>query len=728
MEFYERLPLQKLHFLNSLDFSQYKELNIDSGKKLDERKKNYEKMKNLCYSFIKANGQIKRLYKFTGDNNWNADGSGSGRLFSDGCGIQGLPKVIRGFLLKDTTVDIDMVNAHPVILLYLCKKHQIACQNLENYVLNRDEILSSFDDRDTAKKLFLKATNNDKFNKKETNQFFKDFDKEMKEIQKILTKLTCYENIVKDVPQNKVYNWRGSAINRILCFYENQILQVIISHFNHLNIEICSPMFDGCLVYLTDIDRSTIDEIELQINQQFSGINMKLLVKPHINQITMPDDFDIVDNRLLNMQTFDKVSSEFEKTHCKILNRSIFIRKHINENIVFSKQQFKCTYEHLVYEKFDKNEKIIKVNFISDWMNNNPTIRCYDDIGVYPNECECPSNIYNMWRPFEMETITEYEYKQSELNIILNHIRILCDNDDNVYQYFVSWIAQMIQYPSVKTICPTLISGEGAGKGTLLKLFSKMLGQAKVYETTSPSRDVWGDFNGRMCNTFLVNFNELSKKETVECEGRIKGLITDPHLTINNKGVNQFEINSFHRFIITTNNHEPINTKKGDRRQLVIRSSDEKCGDKEYFKMLHEILEDTDVVKTCYEYFKSIPNMDNFNSLPIPVTEHQEVLKELGESPIESWLRMFTLHNCQSEIIEMYPQETYNDFIFWCKENKIEFLIDSRKFGTRLTNLKISGVEKGRRTNKGDTRIFNIQKLEKYFNINYDNVIDNSNI
>ena len=57
-----------------------------------------------------------------------------------------------------------------------------------------------------------------------------------------------------------------------------------------------------------------------------------------------------------------------------------------------------------------------------------------------------------------------------------------------------------------------------------------------VFETATPSRDIWGDFNGRMASTFLVNLNELSKKETIESEGRIKALITDPKLTINNKG------------------------------------------------------------------------------------------------------------------------------------------------------------------------------------------------
>jgi hypothetical protein len=55
---------------------------------------------------------------------------------------------------------------------------------LDFYINNRDEVLSQFADRDTGKTLFLKATNDDKINKKEKNQVFKDYDKQMKEIQK----------------------------------------------------------------------------------------------------------------------------------------------------------------------------------------------------------------------------------------------------------------------------------------------------------------------------------------------------------------------------------------------------------------------------------------------------------------------------------------------------------------------------------------------------------------
>ena len=248
MEFIERLPLVKLHYLNSLTFKEFKPFCKTDAKNDDERKIQHKLLQQFCSNAIKANGQMKRLYKFTGNKTWGASGEGCGRLFASGGSVQGLPKAIRGFLLDGITCDIDMANAHPVILRYLCRKHSIPHEKLDFYINNRDEVLSQFADRDTGKTLFLKATNDDKINKKEKNQVFKDYDKQMKAIQKILTKLTVYEEIVNDVPATKLYNWYGSAINRILCFYENKVLQVILNKLNEKGIEICAPicLMDVC--------------------------------------------------------------------------------------------------------------------------------------------------------------------------------------------------------------------------------------------------------------------------------------------------------------------------------------------------------------------------------------------------------------------------------------------------------------------------------------------------
>ena len=571
------------------------------------------------------------------------------------------------------------------------------------------------------------------------NPFYTDFYQDTQKIINLvyLNNEAIKDIVCKDIDGGEENDWKRK--NRVMAYWcgiiENEITFKAYKYLcdNHI---IEKGFVDWGLDGLTIPFPNNYNEFEFHLNQmneyvrKQTGLERICFVRKNFkanelliscieerkNLIINADDYTEKITPQEEIKTFEIVAAEFEKNHCKIINKSLFIKELDDEVIMMSKEKIKTSYEHLTYEQI-KNDEVFKHVFIYDWLTQNENQRCYDDVGIYPRGIECPANHFNLWRKFPMESITEFEIKNDELQMILNHIKILCGHEEDVYNYFIRWIAQMLQYPAVKTICPTLISKQGAGKGTLLKLLREMLGNSKVFETTTPSRDVWGDFNGRMCNTFLINLNELSKKETIECEGRIKGLITDSKLTINNKGINQYDINSYHRFIATTNGSEPINTSKDDRRNLIIRSSDEKCGDKDYFNKLHQILEDVNVIKTCYEYFMSIEDMDKFNKLEIPQTNYQNNLKELSVSPIEQWLEAFTLENYDKEEVEMLGTETCNVFKDWCKNNGVEYNIDAKKLGVRIANLNIDGIERGKHTNKGWTKKYNIDKLKKHFKI-----------
>jgi hypothetical protein len=163
-----------------------------------------------------------------------------------GGSIQGICADIRGFLFRDITTDIDVENCHPKLLEHICNKHSIECPQLAYYNQNRKRILDRIPN---GKDLFLKSVNSDKRNATCKDDFFKAFDKEMKVIQQILYALPCYDYIVQTIPKDKTYNCLGSNINRILCRYENEVLQKMIKYVNSKNIEICSYMFDGLMVY-----------------------------------------------------------------------------------------------------------------------------------------------------------------------------------------------------------------------------------------------------------------------------------------------------------------------------------------------------------------------------------------------------------------------------------------------------------------------------------------------
>lgn len=716
MELIERLPIAQIKFLNAMKYVDFKNYAKASSKNEEERIKQFDMMKSFCTSNIKCRGEVKRIYSYTQTTPLEV----GGRLYC-GNSLQSIPKKIRGFLVKDIATDLDMKNAHPVILRYLCQVNKIHCPELEYYCNHRDEILDS-GDRDKIKTMYLCAVNTDEINKKTKDANFKKFDKECKEIQKQLTSLECYKHIVNTVPTSRNYNWLGSAINRILCVFENRILQEVVGFLNKKQIEILSLAFDGLLMYGNYYDNcEMLNEINILVESKFPGLNMKFDYKEHDNELEMPEEDDSEGSNWVEVEddkTYDCIKAKFEQSHCKIINKAMFLKKFENKVIPMKKEQMKVAYQNMKYEEVVEvkgEPKIVKKSFIEQWFDDED-MESRDEVGVFPTGLPCPSNYYNMWSPFDMELITDYTHNEEAVQLFRNHIKILCGNEESVADYFEKWIAQMIQYPAVKSVCPTLISREGAGKGTLMQLLTKMMGSNKVFETTQPSRDVWGDFNGLMSEAFLVNLNELSKKETTESNGKIKGLITDDTLKINNKGFNQFPIKSYHRFIITTNNEEPIETSKDDRRKFIVRSSDELCGNKEYFKNMYELLADENVIKSCYEYFKTIPDMDNFASIEMPITEYHSELKEMSENIIERWCREYTQENFNKTIIEEKSIDIYSVFMKWCEKCKANYICDFMKFATRFNRLKIKGVST-KKTKTCNYTVFDIEELKKTFSL-----------
>lgn len=363
---------------------------------------------------------------------------------------------------------------------------------------------------------------------------------------------------------------------------------------------------------------------------------------------------------------------------------------------------------------------IMEKPFIPEWTEMNPTIRSKDDMDIFPPPLICPNNIYNTWKPFAGEMLLqkgEYIKNPDAIVMFRNHILIMCDNNIENATYFELWIAHMLQFPAEKSICPILISKEGAGKGTTLKGISAMTGTHKYHETTHPERDVWGNFNSIMADSYLVNLNELSKQSTKDSMGIIKGLITDSAMTINTKGVPQYKITSFHRWIITTNNEDPIPTKKDDRRFWIIRSSDELIGNKEYFNDMNEMLQNEDNIKTLFEYFNTLKGADTFQKLKPPTTEYQQNIQDANMSIPERWLKDY-VSNINENEIEMTGKQTFQMFQQWKEINGITFEMNAIKLGLALSNMDAKDcIKKGRHTNKGATKIFDIKKLKKHFGI-----------
>jgi hypothetical protein len=629
---------------------------------------------------------------------------------------------LRQTLSLNQYVDIDIENCHPVILMQICKANNIECRYLTQYVEQREQILLDVCNkykctRDIAKKLFLRLSylggfdgwlSDNEIEVEDRLNFIQDYINELKCIGNDI--LSNNPELVKIVKAEKKKNEKASVMSIFLQEKECLLLEIVYNYLTKKSLinRDCVLCFDGIMIQKDKYNPDLLNDLSEHILSQ-TGFRI-IFTQKEMNQNYL-EELKLINEPLTE---FEREAELFERTHCKIVNKGIYIKQtDINSDvIIFSKKQLKEAYEHMSITDENGKSKL----FIDQWTQGNEKIRKYDDLNCFPEPLICPSNIFNTWTPFRCSTYTDsYTERKDGLDFFLNHIDILCGREKEVTDYFIKWIGQMIQYPAVKTICPTLISKEGAGKGSLIKLMVGMLGEKKVFETTNSSRDVWGEFNSKMASTFLVNLNELSKRDTIESQGKIKGLITDKALTINAKGKDQFEINSFHRFIITTNKEDPINTSQDDRRNLIIRSSDEVVGNKNYFNQLNKYLEDIDVIRTCYDYFKNIKDLDTFNSLPIPKTKYQDNLKLLNYTALEQFLMDY----CSSNVgkIEVSNKDLYSLFLDFINSNNIEYQITPLKFGVKISNLGIDGIETGKRTNSARTRVLDVDKIKKHFNI-----------
>ena len=669
---------------------------------------------------------------------------------------------------KGIYIDIDVKNCHPVVIKNICQLNDIPCPTITSYCDDRDGFLQRVCDHHEvnsaeAKNLILRLTYGGEYNRWLDSLLLKQqtprdamaeilqYESEMEDIRnEVFEKNT---HIIADVekadplkfknpkyktPEDVLRKKKKTCMSLFCGTIERHLQESCIKFlvdnkdFDLLDIVPCQ---DGFMIKFDLWYDDIMKELE-QVMFDKIGFDIELKVKEFDEACDIPVTAEEVKEDDDESQTeakveeewkakFRQIVPEFEKNHCKIVNKSLYVKTTPNGITFLSKSQLVHANEHIQCG-FHMGGPVC---FIDKWVRFNDKINKRDDMDFYPPPLICPDNVFNLWRPFDMELLTDsYPKHQEGLDFILNHIKILCGNDQVVFDYVIKWIAQMIQFPAIKTVVLVFISKQGAGKGTLLKLFRLMLGVCKVFETTSPSRDVWGDFNGMMASSFLVNLNEMSKKEMGDCEGRFKALATDPTLTINNKGVNQFKIQSHHRFIITTNKEDPIKTTDDDRRLIIIRSSDEKIGDKDYFNKINEYLDDINVVRSCYDYFKSIEGMDKFGSLPKPQTEYQNNLKQLSRSPIDMWLEDFTRRHSVLGVdkVERLGIETFADFEDWRRTNNITYETDVRKLGVALSNISINdGIARGRHTKKGETKLFNIQVLKGHFNIGV--MIDSNN-
>jgi len=214
-----------------------------------------------------------------------------------------------------------------------------------------------------------------------------------------------------------------------------------------------------------------------------------------------------------------------------------------------------------------------------------PNTKIFDGVAFTPNPT-APSTI-NYWVPPTVKPIVGGDWKV--IGLFLRDV--ICAGNMALFNYLMMYLAHMLQQPHVKPgILIVLLGGQGTGKGTFFRILQRIW--SRTILIVSDVNQIVGTFNAALERNYVVCMDEAlfsGDKKSIE---RLKSLVTEPVIHIEQKYQPSRSIESFHRFFATSNNDFFGQVDSDDRRFLFLRVSGQHQIDLPYFDVVHKAIDD----------------------------------------------------------------------------------------------------------------------------------------
>ena len=322
--FYPEIECLEYYDLNNLLilFRFYKNLLKKTQNNKPLRKslsRNFSDLKKLTNNLIKGKYIIEHLnsdnFLVKKVNYGFKKQSKIGRLYSNELSALYLSRQLRYFLFKDFYFDVDIINAHPSILLYYLKKHKLEkkFKTIVYYAVYRDKIFDNFKflEKKYIKGLFIRHLNLEKPYENYYNlpieliNMLKTLVSELNILRNILYNdkdLKFIRDILEEnkiIPKTKVTTKHKITFQSLFVqSIESDILTDFFDFCKKQNIEQPIPFFDGCYIRKTCLskeDRENVinSYVNNSLNKKYSTIKFKISEIP-------PEDVPVLIQGLFN--------------------------------------------------------------------------------------------------------------------------------------------------------------------------------------------------------------------------------------------------------------------------------------------------------------------------------------------------------------------------------------------------------------------------------------------
>ena len=416
-------------------------------------------------------------------------------------------------------------------------------------------------------------------------------------------------------------------------------------------------------------DHDTVDKIIREIKYDPKGVGLGTLINYNVESMKKIKRQNKIEKREANNNSkektsnYDEIKQQFELTNFKVMNPLVYINIDVRGKLHYSKRtEFISKYEDVTYEIKGVGGKIKSRPFVIDWLKDKQSRR-YNSISFIP--LNCPEDEYNLFGGFEGAKLKRGggggKNKEAGLKIILDHINSLVNHDPASFEYFICWLADIIQNPSkLSDIAICIKSFQGAGKGLLFQILEAVIG--KKYTKYSSNISEFVDKFGNGCvNKLLVNLDEVSGRDTFKYSEQIKSYITRTTIPYELKGVTAVEVQNFARWIFTTNNNTPMKIEATDRRFVLFESSNKNVGNIEYFKKLAEVAEDKESISAFFWYLND-RDISHINlRRDRPKTSFYEDVREIAKPLIVIYFEHKFIYKISDDLDKTWDSDDFKD-------------------------------------------------------------------
>lgn len=235
---------------------------------------------------------------------------------------------------------------------------------------------------------------------------------------------------------------------------------------------------------------------------------------------------------------------------------------------------------------------------------------------------------YNLWRPSGIDA------REGDTRWFDEHMAYLLP-DETERSQVIDYLALLVQRPAEKIHYALLIHGtQGTGKSAIGELMRRIIGERN---TVKPSNDeVIGRFTAWQEGAQLGIIEELMMVGRLEAANRLKPLITDPQLRIEDKYASPYSIPNHLNLLCFTNHRNALKIENGDRRWFIVFSPVEKQAKEYYQRLFQHIKSDEGAAAVKHYLLHRDIRLDPKTHAPI--TRAKEEMRRLSMGEVQAFL------------------------------------------------------------------------------------------